>query len=74
VRLAGAKVGSVTGLTLDQASYRAMVEIRIRDDLELPADSAVGVSASPLGDIYLSLTPGRSEAKIPQGGTIGAPS
>src|SRR5690348_18173107 len=36
VRLAGVKVGSVTGLTLDPVSYRAVVQIRIRDDLALP--------------------------------------
>lgn len=73
VRLAGAKVGSVTGLALDPQSYRALVEIRIRDDLLLPEDSRAGISSSAFGDIYLTLTPGHAAKVIPQGGTIGTP-
>ena len=72
VRLAGVKIGSVTGLALDQGS-RVLVDIRIRDDLTLPADSKAAVSSSPWGGIYLSLLPGHSPARIGEGGTIGQP-
>ena len=73
VRLAGVKVGSVTGLTLEPTSYRAVAEIRIRDDLSLPADSRAAVSSSALGGLYLALVPGRSAAAIAEGATIGQP-
>jgi len=73
VRLAGVKVGSVTGLTLEPVSYRAVVEIRIRDDLSLPADSRAAVSSSALGGLYLALVPGRSAATLGEGATIGLP-
>lgn len=73
VRLAGAKIGSVTGLTLEQPSYRAIVEVRIRDDLFLPQDSAANVSSSALGDVYLSLNPGRAPRSLSPGGLLGAP-
>lgn len=73
VRLAGVKVGSVTGLTLESMSYRAVVEIRIRDDLALPADSTAAVSSSALGGIYLALVPGRSTITLGEGAMIGRP-
>lgn len=73
VRLSGAKVGSVTGVSLDQQSYRAVVEIQIRDDLFLPVDSTVTVSSSAMGDIYLALKPGRSDVIVPKDGIIGTP-
>jgi ABC-type transporter Mla subunit MlaD len=63
----------VTGLSLDQSSYRALVTIRIRDDLALPADSAAAVSSSALGDVFLTLTPGHQAGTIPAGGMIGPP-
>lgn len=55
VRLAGAKIGSITGVTLEQPSYRALVEVQIRDDLLLPADSRASVSSSPISGVYLAL-------------------
>jgi len=73
VRLAGVKVGSVTGLTLEPTSYRAVVEIRVRDDLSLPADSAAAVSSSALGGLYLALVPGHSAVPIAEGAVIGLP-
>ena len=73
VRLAGVKVGSVTGLTLEPTSYRAVVEIRVRDDLSLPADSTAAVSSSALGGLYLALVPGHSAVPIAEGAVIGLP-
>jgi phospholipid/cholesterol/gamma-HCH transport system substrate-binding protein len=73
VRVSGAKVGSITKLDLDQKTYRAIVEIRIRDDLFLPADSRATVTASPLGEIYLTLTPGHAGKIVPEGATVGLP-
>jgi phospholipid/cholesterol/gamma-HCH transport system substrate-binding protein len=73
VRLAGAKIGSITGVTLEQPSYRALVEVQIRDDLLLPADSRASVSSSPISGVYLALVPGHSMKTIPAGGIIGGP-
>jgi phospholipid/cholesterol/gamma-HCH transport system substrate-binding protein len=73
VRLAGVKVGTVTGLTLEPTSYRAVVEISVRDDLSLPVDSRAAVSSSALGGLYLALVPGHSAAIIAEGDTIGLP-
>lgn len=73
VRVAGTKVGSVTGLSLQQPGYRAIAEISIRDDLFLPVDTSAAVSSPALGDVYLTLRPGRASQKIPVGGVINAP-
>ncbi len=73
VRVAGTKVGSVTGLSLQQPGYRAIAEITIRDDILLPVDTSATVSAPALGDVYLTLRPGRANQTIPRGGVIGAP-
>ena len=73
VRLSGVKVGSVIGLELDQKSYRAIVEIKVRDDLQLPVDSRASVTPSALGEIYLTLTPGHAVRKVPEGGVLGLP-
>ena len=72
VRVGGAKIGSVTGMRLEQPGYRAIIEISIRDDLFLPTDSAAAVSSSPFGDVYLSLNPGHAAQRVPADGTIGA--
>jgi phospholipid/cholesterol/gamma-HCH transport system substrate-binding protein len=74
VRLAGARVGTVSGVALDQRSYRALVRISIRDDLLLPADSSAQIASSPMGDTYLSLTPGHAPRILPKDGLLGAPS
>lgn len=72
VRVAGTKVGSVTGLSLEQPGYRAIAEISIRDDILLPVDTTATVSSPSLGDVFLSLRPGHANQKIPKGGVIGA--
>jgi len=73
VRLAGVKIGSVIGVSFEQLSHRAVVEIKIRDDLALPVDSRASVSFSPFGDIYLGLVPGHQAKTIPRGGTMNLP-
>jgi phospholipid/cholesterol/gamma-HCH transport system substrate-binding protein len=59
VRISGIKVGTVTGQSLDPATYRAEVRFTMRDDVELPADSSAAVvSDGLLGGKYLSVVPG----------------
>lgn len=73
VRVAGVKVGSVMDLSLDRGSYRAIVTIRIRDDLFLPVDSRASISSTPLGDVYLTLSPGHAARTVPPDGVLDAP-
>jgi phospholipid/cholesterol/gamma-HCH transport system substrate-binding protein len=70
VRLGGTKIGSITGLSLDQRDYKAVIETKLRDDLALPVDSRATVASSTLGGPYLSVTPGHSAKTVPQGGEL----
>jgi phospholipid/cholesterol/gamma-HCH transport system substrate-binding protein len=61
VRLAGVKVGSVTGLALNDETFRADATLSIRQGLEIPDDSsAVVASEGLLGGSYVELQPGGS--------------
>ena len=71
VRVGGVKVGSVTGLTLDQEDYLAMVTLSIDESVRLPADTEISVvSEGLLGGRYVSLKPGPAEDMVPAGGTL----
>jgi phospholipid/cholesterol/gamma-HCH transport system substrate-binding protein len=70
VRVAGVKVGTVSRLSLGGGDYSARVEITVRDDLFLPADSTAGITVTPLGDVYLTINPGHAVRTIPPGGTL----
>ena len=60
VRLAGIKVGSVSGLELDPASFEAKATFTVQGDLQLPDDSDVKIaSESLLGGNFVEITPGR---------------
>jgi phospholipid/cholesterol/gamma-HCH transport system substrate-binding protein len=74
VRLGGTKIGSVLGLRLDPADYSAVLDVRVRDDLALPADSTAGISGSVLGEQYVAITPGHADRKLQAGGELGRPS
>lgn len=59
VRISGVKVGSVAGLTLDPATYLAVVHLTVDPSIKLPRDTiALVASESLLGGKYLSLEPG----------------
>ena len=71
VRMAGVKVGSVLGASIDPRSYLADVTLSLRDDIKLPTDSSAEVTSDGLlGGKYLALSPGGSERMLPPGGTI----
>jgi len=71
VRLGGTKIGSVLGLRLDPADYSAVLDVRVRDDLALPADSAAGISGSVLGEQFVAISPGHADRKLSPGGELG---
>ena len=71
VRLSGIKIGTVSALTLDPRTYQATVHLNIRNDVRLPDDSSIMVTSTGLlGNSYLSISPGGSDAMIAAGGSI----
>lgn len=73
VELAGVPVGRVTAIHLDPDPERsqAIVDIRLDSNLHLSDDSIASIKTSGLiGDKYVSLSRGGSDAEIPQNGTI----
>ena len=59
VRVSGIKVGSVTALTLDRSTYKAIVTLSVAADVVLPLDSGARIeSAGLLGGNFLSIQPG----------------
>ncbi len=71
VRVAGVKVGSVTGSHLNPTSYQAVVEFTVADTVKLPKDSSAAVTSDGLlGGKYLSLEPGGDTAMLGPGGAI----
>lgn len=61
VRLAGVKVGSVTGVDLDPATFRAVTTFSVQDGIEIPDDSSVVVASEGLlGGNYVEILPGGS--------------
>ena len=68
VRLAGIKVGTVSGLVLDPRTYLVTVHMDIHSDVKLPVDSSILVTQSGfLGGQYLSITPGGEEQNMAAG-------
>jgi phospholipid/cholesterol/gamma-HCH transport system substrate-binding protein len=71
VRIAGVKVGTVIGTSIDPKSYKAVVRLAVRPDIRLPTDSMAEISSENLlGGDYISLVPGQAGAKISSGGLV----
>lgn len=71
VRLAGVRVGTVTDMTLDAETFRAVTTFTLRDDIALPDDSsAVIASEGLLGGTYVELLPGGSPFVLESGDVI----
>ncbi|GAC1347581.1 MAG: outer membrane lipid asymmetry maintenance protein MlaD [Acetobacteraceae bacterium] len=71
VRVAGVKVGAVTGTRIDPQSFQAILDLTVRADMKLPTDSSAVVSTGGLlGSSFVSLSPGGGDAVLADGGTI----
>jgi phospholipid/cholesterol/gamma-HCH transport system substrate-binding protein len=71
VLLAGTKIGTVSELTLDPKTYRAIAHLRLRGDIQIPVDSALIISTALMSpQASLSIAPGRSGKMLPPGGVI----
>ena len=59
VKLAGVKVGTLTAVSLNPATYRADAVISLNKSIQLPSDSAILISSEGLlGGNYIELQPG----------------
>ena len=71
VRLAGVKVGRVSGILLNSESFRADVEISVYLGVELPDDSAILIASEGLlGGNFVELQPGGSPFNFMAGDII----
>ena len=71
VRIAGVKVGSITGIKLDPKSYLADVRFSVAKDVELTDDSSATISTDGLlGGKYLALATGGDDKILKPGGEI----
>ena len=71
VRLAGVKIGTVTGISLDRATYRAAVRFTVPADLELATDTQLLVSTEGLlGGTFLEVVPGGAPDNLAAGDEV----
>lgn len=68
VRMAGIKIGVVSKLTLNPATYRAVLEMNLQEGIALPDDSSARITSDGLlGNNYIALTGGGSESFLSAG-------
>ncbi|HAJ28023.1 MAG TPA: outer membrane lipid asymmetry maintenance protein MlaD [Syntrophus sp. (in: bacteria)] len=71
VYISGIEVGRVERLTMDQENQKAIVELRIRNDIKVYDDAMASIKTEGLiGDMYLSIDPGGGGSLLMPGGTI----
>lgn len=68
VRLAGVKVGTVTGQSLNAENFMARVEMTLEGGLKLSDDTAAKITSEGLlGGKFIALDPGGSETLLAEG-------
>ena len=71
VRLAGVKIGTVSALDLDIDTYQAVSVISLKDEIQVPEDSALVIASDGLlGGNYVELVPGASLDYLTSGDEI----
>ncbi|AAV94311.1 outer membrane lipid asymmetry maintenance protein MlaD [Ruegeria pomeroyi] len=71
VRLAGVKIGTVTGVDLNPESYRADTRFTVSEGIQIPDDSAAVISSEGLlGGNFLEIMPGGSAFYFEPGDVI----
>lgn len=71
VRLAGVKVGSITGLQLNPQTFYADAQIAVSSDIQLPVDSAIVISQDGLlGGSFVEILPGGMPDNLAAGDEI----
>jgi phospholipid/cholesterol/gamma-HCH transport system substrate-binding protein len=70
VRVAGVKVGAVTGVSVNPETLRAEVRLSVSRSIELPQDSTAKVQADGLlGANYIFIEPGGDPENLPMDGS-----
>lgn len=68
VRLAGIKIGTVTGQSLNAENYMARLELTLDPKVSLSDDTAAKVTSEGLlGGKFIAMEPGGSETKLAEG-------
>lgn len=71
VRIAGIRVGTVSGSRLLPDTYEAALELRIASGIRVPADSVAKIVSSGLiGGAHVSIEPGGAEEMLADGDTL----
>lgn len=71
VRIAGVVVGKVEKINLELDTYTAMIDLKVKKELELTDDVIASVKTSGLiGDKYIKITPGGSDEILGPGDII----
>ncbi|MEX0970881.1 MAG: outer membrane lipid asymmetry maintenance protein MlaD [Paracoccaceae bacterium] len=71
VRLAGVRVGTLTSLSLDRATYQAVAVLAVDQTVEIPDDSEAKVASEGLlGGNFIELIPGGSPIILANGEEI----
>jgi len=71
VRMAGVRIGSVTGVDLNPQTFRAETSFSIASGIDIPDDSAIAVSSEGLlGGNFVEIIPGGSPFNLDPGGEI----
>ena len=71
VDMLGIEVGRVERITMDQKNQMAVVEMRIKEGVQVYGDAIASIKTEGLiGDKYLSVEPGGAEELLKPGGTI----
>ncbi len=71
VRLSGVKIGAVSRIGLDPATYLARVTLNLDPKIKVPEDSVAKITADGLlGGAYVGIEPGGSPDLLKSGGEI----
>lgn len=71
IRIGGVKVGQVTSITIDPATYLAQVSLSVQPDVKLPTDTVASIASDGLlGGKYVGLLPGSSDDMLKAGARI----
>ncbi len=71
VYISGIEVGRVEKLAMDQEKQKALVELRIRNDIKIHDDAIASIKTEGLiGDMHISVDPGGAGELLKPGGTI----
>lgn len=71
VRLAGVKIGSVTQIELDGATYEAKSTLSIEKNIQIPEDSSLAIASEGLlGGNFVEVVPGVSDDFLQSGDEV----